>query len=264
VSLDLKRFERLMNLTNPEAVINESRLMLAEAGNLDEKASLLIGIHVSYCKLHRLQEAREALDEINPLDISDLGIRLNAEFCRCTFLVDEERYEEALRSFAELLVLHRAAFELPEHRYLYEDIQSRRALLLFSLSLFQEALPILQEVVLFSFGNIEDEHEVHFALGMTLDETGHTEAAKQEYIRAVAMGVKNNNGEEALYRLAMIYYRAGALAQAKHHLEMILHDFSDAPPTLPRSDIYEKLSHLSHFLGDKESEKFYAELAAKE
>jgi tetratricopeptide (TPR) repeat protein len=262
--MDSKRFEYLMSLTSPEAVISESLLMLADAENADEKASLLISIHVSYRKLHRRPEAREVLEELNGLDIQDLGTRLNAELCKCVFPADEGRYEESLRLLADLLVRHRAALDLPEYRYLYEDTQCRRGLLLFGLDRFKEALPILQEVVLFPFDRRESKHEIHFALGTCLDETGDIEAAKQEYIRAVAMGVKNSYGEEALYRLGMLYYKIGALAQARHHLEAILRDFSDVAPTLPRSDIYKKLSNLSRHLGDQEGEKRYAALATKE
>jgi hypothetical protein len=59
----------------------------------------------------------------------------------------------------------------------------------------------------------------------------------------------------------MFFSRQAKVTAGFHH-RTLAHPAS--PPTLPRSDIYEKLSHLSRFLGDKESEKLYAELAARE
>jgi pentatricopeptide repeat protein len=257
-------FEHLMSLTNPEEVIKESQLMLAAATDVGDKASLLISMYSSYCQLQRLQEARQVLEEMDHLDIADSEVRLNAEFCKCTFLMMEERYTEGVHLFVELLARHHETLQNPEYRHLYEDIQCRRALGLFSLSRFKEALPILQEAVLFSFDKRDDEHEVRFALAVCLDETNETEAAKREYISVVSMAVKNSFGEEALFRLAALYYRTGAVAQAKHHLEAILRDFSDVSPAVPRKVVYKTLSQTFHYLGDKTNEKLYADLAARE
>jgi tetratricopeptide (TPR) repeat protein len=211
-----------------------------------------------------VQEASQVLEQVHQLDIADVAVRLSAEFCKCTLLMMEGKYESGLHSFEKLLVRHDKEFEKPEFRYLYEDIQCRRALVLFSLSRFKEALPILREVILFSFEKPEDEQETRFALAVCLDETGETEGAKQEYIRVVSMAIKNSIGEEALFRLAVLYYKRGAFAQAKHHLEVILRDFADVLPAVLRKVVYQTLSQTFRPLGDRASEQRYAELAEKE
>ena len=134
---------------------------------------------------------------------------------------------------------------------------------LFGLSRSKEALPILREAVSFSFNQATDEQQVHFALGVCLEDANETEAAKQEFIRVVSCGLKSDVEERALYRLAILHYKTGALAQAKQQLETILRDFPSQSPAVPRKQVYEGLSRTYRYLGDKASEKLYMDLARK-
>jgi tetratricopeptide (TPR) repeat protein len=149
-----------------EEAIRESQILLAETSDVNEKASLLGGMHVSYRKLGRLKEARQTIEQMKQLEIEDLGIRLNSEFCESTLLVQEGRWEEGLSAFAAMLDWHSEAFKDSEYRYLYEDVQCRRASTLVLLSRFKEALPILKEALSFSFDETTNEQRVHFDLGV--------------------------------------------------------------------------------------------------
>jgi len=264
--MDLTRFEHLIELDKSgriEDAIRESRTLLAETTDVNEKASLLGGMHVSYCKLGRLNEARQTLERMKQLEISDLGVRLNAEFCEPTLLIQEGRCEEGLSAFATMLDRYSAALREPEHRYLYEDIQCRRAATLVALSRFKEALPILKEALSFSFEKATNEQRVHFDLGICLEETNETEAAKQEFFRAIGFGLKNDIEERALYRLAILHFKADALAQAKQQLETILRDFPGQSSAVPRKYVYEQLSHTCRYLGDAANAELYASLAKR-
>lgn len=264
--MDSARFELLTELDKSgriEDAIRESQILLAETTDANEKASVLCVMHLSYCKLGRLKEARQTLNQMKQLEISHLGIRLNAEFCEPTFLIQEGKYGEGLSAFAAMLSRHGEAFKDPEHRYLYEDIQCRRALALFGLSGFKEALPILREAVSFSFDQPTDEQQVHFALGVCLEDANDTDAAKQEFIRVAGFGLKNDVEERALWRLGILYYKAGGLAQAKHQLETILRDFPNHSPAVPRKQVYEALSQTCRYLGDEANAKLYMVLARK-
>ena len=262
--MDTAHFEYLMQLDKSgqvEDAIRECQILLDETTDANERASLLTIMHVSYCKIGRLQEAQQTLEHLKGLQISDIGIRLNAEFCEPAFLVFEGRYEEGLTAFAAMLHRNRVALEDPEHRYLYEDIQCRRALILFSLSRFEEAMPILREAALFSFSLPADEQQVHFALGVCLENVNDTEGAKQEFARVVTLGLGNDIEERALWRLAILQYKAGALAQAKQQLETILRDFPTEKSVVPRRQVYEALSQTYRYLGDKANEKLYDDRA---
>jgi tetratricopeptide (TPR) repeat protein len=261
--MDSARFEHLAQLGDSGRLgdaIKESQALLTETNDPNEKASLLTGLHVFCCRLGRQNEAQQALDQLKQLEISHLGIRLNAEFCEPCFLILEGRSEEGLSAFAAMLGRHREALKEPEHRYLYEDIQCRRALTLFGLSRYEEALPILREAGSFSFDREMDAQQVHFALGVCLEDAKDTEAAKLEFIRAVGFGVMNDVEERALWRLGILYYKTGALAQAIQQLETILGDFPSQSPAVPRRQVYEGLSQIYRRLGDEANAKLYLDL----
>jgi tetratricopeptide (TPR) repeat protein len=263
--MDQAVFEHLMELDQSgriEDVIRESQLLLAETADADEKASILVCMGVAYAKLGRLREVRETLDQMKALNISHAGIRLNAEFCEPTLLIQERRYQEGLSAFAAMLNRNREAFKDPEHRYLYEDIQCRRALTLFGLSRYKDALPILKEAVSFSFDQVTDEQQVRFALGVCLEDANDAEAAKREFIRVVAFGLKNDVEEKTLWRLGILYYEGGALAQAKQQLETILRDFPNCS-AIPRKSVHEALSQMHRYFGDEANEKLYKGLAGE-
>ena len=264
--MDSLAFERIAELRNSgriEDAIRESQILLAETTDAKEKASLLTGLQVFYCVLGRLVEARQTLVQLPHLEIPDLGIRLNVEFCEPTLLTLEGRYEEGISAFAAMLDRHCETLKEPQFRYLYEDIQCRRALALVSISRFKEALPILREDISFSFDEAADDQRTHFSLGVCLEETNDPEAAKQEFIRVVGFGLKNDVEERALYRVAILHYRTGALAQAKQQLETILRDFPNQSPAVPRKQVYEGLARTYRYLGDKANEKLYMNLAQK-
>ena len=214
-------------------------------------------------RLGLLREARQTLEQMKQLKASDLEIRLNAEFCEPTLLIHEGRYEEGLAAFDEMLQRNSEVFKEERFRYLYEDIQCRRALTLVGLSRFKEALPVLREAVSFSCNQAVDEQAVRFALGVCLEDANDVEGAKQEFIRVVGFGFKNDVEEQSLYRLAIIHYKSGALAQAKQQLETILRDFPKQNPAVPRKQIYEGLAQTYRYLGDKPQEKFYLDLAQR-
>lgn len=264
--MELGCFEHLMELDRSgriEDAIRESQALLERTSDADEKASLLGIIHVSFCKLGRLKEARQALEQMKQLEVSQLGIRLNAEFCEPSFLVLEGRYEEGLLAFAGMLNRHSEAFKEPEHRYLYEDIQSRRAVVLFGLSRYKEALPILREAVSFSFDKAENAQKMHFYLGVCLEDAHETQAAKQQFVLVVGYGLKNDIEEQALYRLAILYYNAGAFAQARQQLEAILQKYPNPSAAVPRKYVYQTLSQTCRHLGDQANAKLYMDLAQK-
>jgi pentatricopeptide repeat protein len=263
--MDSKDFEHLAELRNSgriEDQIRESLIHLAESTDANEKASLLGGVIVSCCMLGRLEEARQMLGRMQELDITDLEVRLNAEFCEPCLLIQEDKQEEGLSAFAAMLQRNSETLRDDRFRYLYEDIQCRRAFALIDLSRFKDALPILREAVSFSFDEVTDDQKTHFWLGVCLEETNDTGAATQEFVRVVSFGLRNDLEERARYRVALLYFKARAFAQARMHLEMILRDYPDGG-VVSRKHVYEQLSHTCRHLGDSEYERLYMDLAKR-
>ena len=102
-SAHLERIAELRNSGRLEEAIQESQILLAETTDANEKASLLTGIHAFYCTLGSLVEARQTLVQLQHLEISDLRVRLNVDFCEPTLLIQEGRNEEGISAFAVML-----------------------------------------------------------------------------------------------------------------------------------------------------------------
>jgi tetratricopeptide (TPR) repeat protein len=263
--MDSARFEHLIKLGDSgrlEDVIRESQAMLAETADAHEKGSLLAGMCMAYGSLGRLKDARQTLNQMKQLELSHAGIRLNADYFESVLLNQEGQYEASLSAFATTLDRNHDLLKDSEYRYLYEEIQCRRALTLIGLSRYKDALPLLKEAVGFSFDQPLAEQQVRFALGVCLEDANDTEAAKREFIHVVAFGLKNDVEEKTLWRLGILFYKAGALAQAKQHLETMLRDFPSGS-AIPRKKVYKALSQTYHYLGDKANEKLYQGLASK-
>lgn len=264
--IETAQYERIAELRvagRLEDCIREAQALLAEAGSDDEKAPLLTEMHVCCVKLGRLREARRILEQIGRLEVVNLEIRMNAEFCEAAQLIHEGRYAEGASAFAAMLERHRDALQEDRFRYLYEDIQSRRAEALVWLSRFKEALPILREAVHFTYDEAWIEQRIWRYLGMCLEDAGDLEEARRAYERVVTFGLRNDFEEKVLWRLSVIHWNKGALAQAKEHLERILRDFPEPTGAVPRKQVYDLLGRCFHFLGDQANEKVYADLAKR-
>ena len=262
--MERSRWEHLVNLDRPEEKIRECEVMMAETADANERASLLGIMHVAYCQLNRTKEARQALEEMKQIEITENEIRLTAEFCESAFLIQEGKCEEGLAGFKAMLDRHAEALKQPSYRYLYEDIQCRRAFTLVDLSRFEEALPLLREALRFSLDPATgDEQRLHFALGLCFQDAKEDQAAKQEFLHVVRLGIKNSIGERALYLLALLQYKDGAVAQAKLQLETLLRDFPAESSVVPRSYVYQTLSQTFRYFGDEKNEKLYADLAKR-
>jgi len=262
--VDWSYFEHLMELSAAdrlEEAIQESEDLLAQAENDDDRASLLAGALMFGLRLGRLSEARRTLDRMKHLDVSDLEVRLNAEFSETCLLIAEGRIEEGISVSTEMLRRHHEALQEDRFRYLYEDLQSRKGLALVALSRFVEALPILREAIGFTFERAPDEQEVRYALGLCLQETGDLEGAKREYYRVIELNLKSEHEERARYALARIYCMGGGFAQARRQLETLLQDRPGPAYAVPREYVYVQLSMACHGLGDAEGERLYSDLA---
>jgi tetratricopeptide (TPR) repeat protein len=244
-----------------EEAILESERLLEQAVDDDQRASLLKGQLTCYLRLGRSADARGVLGQMKQLHPSEMEIRLNAEFCEPCLLLQEGKFEEGISALAAMLQRYGGALKEERFRYLYEDIQCRRAFALVGISRFADALPILKEAVSFSFNQATDEQQTHFNLGICCEETKDLDAAKREYLIAVGFNIKNDIEEQARWRLALLFYTDGALAQARKQLEVILQEVPDQNAVIPRKWVYQQLSMVSRYLGDKANAKIYMDLA---
>jgi tetratricopeptide (TPR) repeat protein len=260
-SAEYARIFELRDTGRIEEAIRYAEQLLAEASNPDDVGALLTGITSFNLLLGRVVEARRALQKLMGLEIPDLEVRLNADFMEPCLLVQEGRTEEGLMAFVAILAREGEFIHDDRFRYLYEDIQCRRAWALIELSLFAEALPIVRESISYAFEEVSDEQRMRWALGLCLEETGDTASAVQEYFRVIGFNLPNEVEEQARCRLARLLVQTGALAQARKQLELVLEQFSEREPIVPRSFVYEQLSIVCRSLGDEANSERYKYLA---
>ncbi len=259
-SAQYARIFELRDTGRAEEAVHYAEELLAEACNPDDIGTLLTGITSLNLRLGRVVEAKRALQKLQGLEIPDLEVRLNADFMEPCVLVQEGRTEEGLMAFVMMLDRDGKLIHEDHFRYLYEDIQCRRAWALIELSRFTEALPVVRESTSYAFEEVSDEQRMRWGLGLCLDETGDTGSAAEEYFRVIAFNLRNEFEEQARCRLARLLVRTGAFAQARKQLEFVLEQFSDWEPIVPRSFVYEQLSIVCRSLGDVANSERYKQL----
>jgi hypothetical protein len=87
------------------------------------------------------------------------------------------------------------------------------------------------------------------------------DAAKEELLRAIRFGLKNDAEVEPRYRVGVLYFVDGGFAQAKRQLESILETHLEGTKATPSKLIYYQLSRVCHYLGEKENARRYTKLA---
>jgi tetratricopeptide (TPR) repeat protein len=137
--------------TGAEAVsrIQEIDTQLASCANASERAGLLLNranlLHV----LRRMGEAREDLRLALEAAPNDPETRLAFDYLRGTLFHSEDKAGEGYAVFTEALSTHADMLRRAEYRFLYEDIQQRRAFEAFALYDCKKAIPLLEEILSF-------------------------------------------------------------------------------------------------------------------
>jgi len=261
-SAQYARLFELRDTGRTEEAIHYAEELLAEASDPRDTGSLLTSVISFSLDLGRVAEARLVLQRLKGREIPDLEVRLNAEFYEPRLLIQEGRAEEGLTAFAAMLDRDGKFLREDRFRYLYEEIQCRRAWALIELSRFADALPIARESMSYAFEATVNEQRMRYALAVCLDETGDAESAAGEYFHVIGFNLRDAFEEQARYRLSALLLRTGAFAQARKQLEMILEEFADRAPFVPRSFVYEQLSIVCRSLCDEASSERYKRLAA--
>jgi tetratricopeptide (TPR) repeat protein len=85
--------------------------------------------------------------------------------------------------------------------------------------------------------------------------------AKEEFLRAIGLGLDPQFEASARYHLAILYFMSRAFAQAKLHLESALAVPGGKIDVQLQKNIYQQLSRTCHFLGEFQEEQKYLKLA---
>jgi tetratricopeptide (TPR) repeat protein len=261
--MDSARFEnanKLLDAGSAGDAAREFHAIAEEADDLDERAAALANEHKCYCQTGQLDKANEVMRQMRTLPLEDKFVRMVVDFGDACMTAQMGKREEGALKFKRILETNQELLGSSEHRDLYEDIQERRAFLLAGLGSYSDAMPILKEALTFTTDR-SDPHLVHFYLGVCHDAASESSLAKEEFLRAISLGLDNRFEASARYRLAMIYFMSRAFAQAKLHLESALAVPGGVADIQLRKNIFQGLSRTCHYLGEPQEEQKYLELA---
>lgn len=248
----------LRDPTLASKALAEIDLLLGSTPDPSERLYLLLSKSSCHGILGNFGGAREQLSLALQLEAQDPDTRLTVEFYEGLLWQQEGKYREALEKFSAVLSRHSVRLTRPELRFMYQDIQQRRAFLSVTLRHFQEAVPLFREILFF---HIEKElrSEALASLGLCYLELGEWDLARDCLLQAKAIGVTKEREKTFHFYLGIAYFYTEDLTEAKKEFEICeQHAIKYQLPTL---DVYSWLSGVSKRPGDKAGSERYAQLA---
>jgi tetratricopeptide (TPR) repeat protein len=159
--------QRAVELDDPKLAkdaLQEIEVLLRASSDQEEKLYLLFSRANCYEILGNFEEARVHL-ALALRERPDESSKTTFDFMQALFCQREEKYAEALERFTNVLTVHSEELKRTETRFLYEDIQTRRAFLSVTLRKFQDAIPLLRETLSFELSK-ELRSDVFASLGL--------------------------------------------------------------------------------------------------
>jgi tetratricopeptide (TPR) repeat protein len=239
-----------------ETAVAISRLqsLLSSASSPEERASVLLNLVTCYRLSGELSKAQLNLAAAKSLRPEDPYIHF-VEAC----LLDEHNPARTLQRLNEVAAKVEA-YAFDDYKDLITEIDLRRGSLLVELKRPNQALRLLLKASASELSP-QDRQLVNFYAAICYSELGNTTLAKRHYIEALQNPSSDITiASKCNYRLGLLYYAEGALAQAKLHFETCeARNFDNA---VPKQFVYEMLSKTCTALGEVKEAARYAGLAA--
>lgn len=238
--------------------VTEIDSLLDSTLNPNERVYLLFSKSSCYAILGDFTMAREHLSLALQQQPDDPDTRLAFDFHEGLLCQQEGNYDGAFQKLTSLLLNYPHKLKQPELRYMYEDIQQRRAFLSVTLGQFRSAVPLFNEILCFDL-----EHNVRSdalaSLGRCYLEAGEWMPAKSFLLEAQTLGLTDDRERQFHFFLGIAYFYTGALAEAKREFKIC--EERVAEYHLPISDLYDWLSKICEQLGEKAESERYVRLA---
>jgi tetratricopeptide (TPR) repeat protein len=233
-------------------------LLLGSTTDPNEKVYLLFSKSSCYGILGNFQEARTQLSLALQQQPEDPHTRLTFEFNGGLLYQQEGSYGKALERFSTVLSSHSERLKQSELRFIYEDIQQRRAFLSVTLCQFKEAVPLLREILSFDLRK-DTRSDALSSLGRCHLELREWELARGYFLQAGALGVTKEREKTFHFYLGIAYFYTEALKEARQEFEMCEKHASEYQ--VPSLDLYAWLSSVCKRLGETAESERYARLA---
>lgn len=241
-----------------EEALRQIDLRLGSTIDSNERVYLFFSASSCYGILRDFKRARERLSLALQQQPDNPDTKLTFDFIGGLLCQEEGNYSAALKRLTSVLSDHAHRLKRSEFRFMYEDIQQRRAFLLVTLSEFEAAIPIFREALSF---NLEEEarSDALASLGRCYCETDEWALASECLGQAQAIGLTKERERQFHFFFGIACFHTGAVIEAKREFEICEQRIAES--SLPFVEVYRWLSSVSRELGEIEESERYARMA---
>jgi tetratricopeptide (TPR) repeat protein len=262
--MDVQRFQHAISLLDSgklDEAASELHSMYEELLDVSHEEAGLMLLNEAVCLSRQgqpLEECRALLNQASELLGKEEAKRALVKYTEGSFYMGygNRNPAKALEKFDEVLRRHAGILHEPKENFLYAEIQLRRALMLVELKRFREAKPVMEEVLSL---DVEKDSDFYFDLGICYMELRDSESAKQQFLRALDMGLPKERTIKAHFYLGVVYFRLRAYGQALKEFEFCEANIHGS--TLPLRGLYKWLALTCRNVGREENARRYSELA---
>jgi tetratricopeptide (TPR) repeat protein len=254
--------------TNPNAItqpdhaaverqIQQIQIKLEHSTNAQERAGLFLSKANLLRLLNRTREASEMLRLALAETPNDPSTQLVVDYVNGELYDDEGNSSKAYDLLSAVLAKHQTLLGLPDHRFIYEEIQRYRAFELFAMGNCENAIPLLEELLFFK--STERKSIIFAYLGNCYARSGSYEAARKCLLQAIELGDLGDWEGQAHYDLAKTYAFMHLLSDSKREFELCAR--RSVEYNLTPVKVYHWLYRVCRGLGEKGEADRYAQLA---
>jgi tetratricopeptide (TPR) repeat protein len=255
--------QRAVELNDPDLAkeaLREIDVILSSSSDQNQRGYLLFTRAFCYGILGDFVEARRQLAVALDEGRGDPSAQVSFDFGAGLLSQREGNYAEALDRFSTMLSTHSQQIKRPELRFIYEDIQQRRAFLSVTLSRFQDAVSLLKESLSFDLDK-EPRSNALASLGFCYLELKDYELARDLFLQAITLGLTKEWEGEAHFYLGIAYFYTDMVLEAKR--EFLLCEQLATVHQLPIVDVYAWLSVTCKRLGEASESERYARIGKR-
>lgn len=237
--------------------IDELNRQLELASDSKQRAELLLQLAVQQGLAGRFDEARRSLEEANASVPDDTQVRIAKDYIDGVMCHAQSNCDAAFRKLTAVLENFAAEFRNPELRFMYEDIQQRRAAELVQLLRFAEALAVCDECLSFDLEDVE-KSDILANRALSVLKLERYEEAASQFRSASNLGLSTIWDDEIHFHYAVTFARLNRYEEAKG--EFLLAE-QCRTQRIPRSLIYRWLAWTCTKLGDQQEAERYKSLS---
>jgi tetratricopeptide (TPR) repeat protein len=240
--------------------LGQIEAILGSSTDQNERVCLLFSRASCYAILGDFAEARRRLAIALDEGSDDPNAKVSFDFSEGLLFHREGNYAEALERFSATLSTHSQELKRPELRFMYEDIQQRRAFLSVTLSRFRDAVPLLKESLSFDLDK-ESRSNALASLGFCYLELKDYEHARDQFLEAIALGLTKEWEGKAHFYLSIAYFYTDMVREAKREFQRC--EQLATVHQLPILDVYAWLSVTCKRLGESSESERYARIGKR-